>query len=218
MTHRSIRVLRGVALLAFIAGASFAVGSLSTGQAAAQSGDRAGMSDDMMKQMQAWQQHMELTEHHKQMHKSAGIWLVEGEFWSGPDGPSQTTHMTATISPIMGGLFMEETLSATMDMGGPMMPWMGRSILGYDNARDEHVFVWVDSTSSSVTTGYGTKNVSGELVFEYEMYDAMAGTMIERKNVIREQSDDRVVFTMYSRGDMGDDWWKNMELVYTRSR
>ena len=99
-----------------------------------------------------------------------------------------------------------------------MMPWMGRSILGYDNARDEYVFVWVGSTSSSVTTGYGTKNVSGELVFEYEVYDATAGTMIERKNVIREQSDDRVVVTMYSRGDMGDDWWKSTELVYTRSR
>ncbi len=175
-----------------------------------------GMPPEMQEMMQRWAEHAELTDNHKAMHDQAGTWLVKSQWWMGPGAPPEESMMIAQIRPIMGGRFMLEEMSGLMEQApGQMVPWAGMAITGYDNHLEKNSFVWFDNTGTSLTTGHGEKTGRNTWTYEYDMYDAMMGAEVTRKNVITKKTANEHVFDMFTKMPDGS-WFKNMRMTYTR--
>lgn len=175
------------------------------------------MPPEMMEAMTRWQEHAEINEHHKHLQKGEGSWLVQSKWWQGPGAPPEENAMISQIRPIMGGHFMLEEMSGLMEMApGQQTPWNGMAITGYDNHKEQYVFVWFDNMTSSIMMGYGDQTGRHEWTYEYDAYDPMVGAEVSRKNVITEKNDNEQVFDMYTKQPDGS-WFKNMEMTYLRA-
>lgn len=205
--------LLGVGTLGFVIGSLPADAGAQPERNQKRQGHQSGA--DMMAMMQRWEEHRAISEHHEELHDTAGVWLVESTHWMDPAAPPERSQMIAQITPIMGGLFMHETITGVIDMGTPAA-WAGTSITGYDNAKGRHVFVWFDSMNSSITLGYGDATGPDSYAFEYEMYDPMTGEMRPMRNTVERVSDDEMVFEMYTKKDAGADWFRTLKLEYAR--
>ena len=83
---------------------------------------------------------------HKWLADFTGEWDALVISFMNPAKPD-TVKMIQTYSMSLNGLYQEAKL--TGDMMG--MPFEGRSITGYDNAKKMFVFIWVDNLSSGFT-------------------------------------------------------------------
>ena len=88
---------------------------------------------DSAAMMKAWEAFMTPGDMHKLMAKWDGTWDGEVTAWMGPE-PSKSTA-TVTNKMAMNGLYQIGDFSGTM-MG---QPFMGHSVLAYDNAKKEFV-------------------------------------------------------------------------------
>ena len=97
-----------------------------------------GSEADMMKLMSPG-------DHHKHLGAYAGTWSVELKFFPGPGADPVVSNATSEFNWILNGHYMTEDLKGDM-MG---MPFEGKSVFGYDNFRQEHFSLWIDTFSFS---------------------------------------------------------------------
>lgn len=216
---RSCTVSRSllVSAVASAGAIGFITGSLPVTSVASQTQEDMlqGMPPEMLEMMKRWEEYGALRDEHKEMHSTAGTWLVSSQWWMSPDAPPQEQVMISEIRPFSGGRYMIEEMSGLMDSPQGKMPWTGMAITGFDNRLGKHTFVWVDSSGTSILTGHGDKTAPNQWTFEYEAYDPKYDTIVQRKNVVSREGDDLQIFDMYTKEPDGD-WFKNMSMTYTR--
>ena len=145
---------------------------------------------------------------HKALEAFLGNWKAEVKTWCEPGGAPQVSQGTAKASWILNGHFLEAMFRGEM-MG---KPFIGRSLMGYDNIKQTFNTVWVSDMQTSILTSEG-KGENGNKVI------TLAGTSncpatgrkdIPIKTVFRVINPDKYVFEMFNDGV------QSMEITYTR--
>ena len=93
----------------------------------------------------AWENFMTPGEMHKWMASHAGTWDAEVTSFM-PGAEPSTSKATEVVKMVMNGLYQEGNLSGTM-MG---MPFTGKSIMAYDNAKKQFALSWIDNLGSGL--------------------------------------------------------------------
>ncbi len=149
---------------------------------------------------------------HKALEALVGNWKAEVKCWHEPGGSPQVSQGTAKAKWVLNGRFLEEEFRGEM-MG---KPFTGRSLMGYDNAKQTFNTVWLSDMQTSMFTSEG-KGDSGNKVITLEgkaNCPATGRKDIPMKTVFRVISPDKHVFEMYD-GSKGENS-KTMEITYTR--
>lgn len=148
---------------------------------------------------QAWQKFMTPGDMHKWMANHAGTWEAEiSSYMSGPE-PTKS-KATEVVKMIMNGLYQESNLSSTM-MG---MPFQGRSILAYDNAKKQFVLTWIDNLGSGILMMTGQYDEATKTMhFKGTQTDAVTGKDANIRQEQKFMDDDNYVLTMYGDGPDG---------------
>lgn len=148
---------------------------------------------------------------HKALDALAGSWKAEVKCWHEPGSAPQVSQGTAKTRWILNGHFLEEEFNGEM-MG---KAFTGRSLMGYDNTKEQYQMTWVSDmqTSIFVTAGKGDQ---GNHVITLEGRSDCPGTGqrdIPMKSIFRILSRDKHIFEMHD----GSKNMKVMEITYTRA-
>src|SRR5205085_1675702 len=100
-----------------------------------------------------------LSEEHKELAKMVGTWEQHFRMRWDPNGPWQETTGTATKKLILGGRYIQEDSSFTMEG----MPMQGMELLGYDKLTHEYVSLWADTMTTWWTESRGKKDAKGDV-------------------------------------------------------
>ncbi|QNA44382.1 DUF1579 domain-containing protein [Lacibacter sediminis] len=159
----------------------------------------------------AWQDFMTPGEMHKWMASHAGTWDAEVTSFM-PGAPPSTSKATEVVKMVMNGLYQEGNLSGTM-MG---MPFTGKSIMAYDNAKKQFALTWIDNLGSGLMIMTGqydaatkTMNLNGTQT------DPATGKDSKVRQEQKFIDDDNYVLTMYGDGPDGKEA-KFMEATFKR--
>lgn len=172
--------------------------------------------DTMMKPgaMDAWMKTTQPGLPHEFLNDAfVGEWTTTSQVFMDQSGEPMVSEGKATVKPIMGGKFIEETFEGAM-MG---QPFSGRSTVGYDNVRKLFVSSWVDSMSTGITQMYGSISLDGTMMtFVGEMFEPMSGEMGKAyKLTITLDSPDQHTARMYE--VVYGEPFMVMEIVYKRA-
>ena len=101
-------------------------------------------------------------EHHEAMKLSVGDWDAKTSFIMDPANPDQMQDGVGKVSVemVMGGRFTKTKFDSDF-MG---VPFTGYAYSGYDNGREQHVSIWMDTMSTAITYMTGNMNEDGDLV------------------------------------------------------
>lgn len=149
---------------------------------------------------------------HEELKKSAGYWNAKTSFAMDPSTPDLMTEGegVCTVEMVMGGRFAKTKFES--DFVG--MPFVGYAYNGYDNGRKEHVSVWMDTMSTSITYMTGQKDKNGDLVFKGEAY-APGNGEYQMKIINHWDDDDHWSQTFYDQLPDGT-WFKSGTISYAR--
>ena len=150
---------------------------------------------------------------HKALDAFVGNWKAEVKCWCEPGGAPQVSQATAKSSWALKGRFVEGEFNGEM-MG---KPFLGRSLLGYDNTKQKFISVWVSDIQTSMFTSEG-KGDSGYKVITLEGKGDCPATNrkdVPMKQVFRVLSPDKYTFEMFD-GSTGESV-RTMEITYTRA-
>ena len=136
---------------------------------------------------------------HKWLASFNGTWDAEIISFMNPAKPD-TSKATQTYSMTLNGLVQDATLTGNM-MG---MPFEGRSLTGYDNAKKKFVMTWVDNLSSGFTYMRGDYNDSTKtLHLRGTQTNAMNGRDGNIREVMKIINDSTYTLDMYGDGPDG---------------
>lgn len=165
----------------------------------------------MMKNMETYST---IGDQHKMLAKFNGTWDTEISIWMAPGAPPYVTKGTAVNTMIMGGRYQET--SATGNMMG--MPFEGRGVSGYDNAKKIFVSSWVDNMGTGIMNMEGPwDEATKTITLTGKAVDAATLKESKYKETFKIIDDNTQVMTMYVSGPDGKDV-KMMEMKYTRKK
>ena len=168
---------------------------------------------DPQAMMEAWTKAGALGEPHQAFAKQAGTWDLTVRMFMDPNIPPMESKSTATRELMLGGRFMVEHVKGDM---GPMGPFEGHGILGYNNLTRQYDHIWMDSMSTGMMVSHGQAGADGAITMTGEYDDAMTGGKTKARTVSKMVSDNEQKFEMYeSRG--GAPETKVMEIIYKRT-
>ena len=178
--------------LALVAGALLAA----TPQSQAQE-----MTPEMMA---AWTEATTPGEHHQVLNGGVGKWEQKLTMWMAPGAPPIESTSTSTAAWSFDGRWMEEDITGTF-MG---MPFQGRSLMGYDNFRDEYVSIFMDNMSTAPMIARGTYDpATRTFTLTGTMDDFMSGTRdMPFRQVTTITDDTHATMEMYAPGPDGNEF------------
>ena len=145
---------------------------------------------------------------HKALAAFVGDWKAEVKTWCGSDGPPNISQGTSTAGWILNGHFLKAEFHGEM-MG---KPFIGKTLMGYDNIKETFNTVWLSDMQTSIMTCEG-KGGNGNKVITLEGTSSCPATGrkdIPIKTVFRVISPDKYVFEMFNDGV------QSMEITYIR--
>jgi len=151
-------------------------------------------------------------EAHKVFEHFAGNWKYTLKYWMDPSAPPMEMNGTSEGKLMMDGRFFSDH-AKNADAG---MPFEGRGWQGYCNKKKKYWFCWIDSMTTSLTTGEGTWDPKAKtMTWLSETYDPMMNAMVKMKEIAKVNSDGSIHKTFF-RVEGGKDI-KNMELNLTKA-
>ena len=164
-------------------------------------------------EMKAWQENMTPGKYHQWLASMNGDWDAKVSMWMDPTQPPDVSQATTKNEMIMNGLYQRSAHNGNM-MG---MPFMGESIMGYDNSKKEFIATWIDNFGSSIMLMKGQLDeANNTLTLRGSMMDPATGQDMQVKEVFTKLSEDSHKFEMFM--VMGDQEIKNMEITYSRKK
>ncbi len=162
--------------------------------------------------VETWVRHAMPGEHHRLLGKMAGEWTTAVKYRMNPEVEVAESTGTCERKWILGKRFLLEEFDGGM-LG---LPFRALAIYGYDAFDKKYTSVWVDTTSTAMTTSQGTCRKQCELIaFTGQHADPWTGTKRPSRGVTRFISDQRHVLELYEPGPDGKEF-KVLEIVYTR--
>ena len=163
--------------------------------------------------VETWVRHAMPTEHHKLLGKLVGEWKMAVKYRMNAESPVVESEGTCVRKWILGKRFVLEEF----DGGNLGLPFQGLAIYGYDAFEGKYTSVWVDTTSTAMTTSFGTCRQDCKLIaFTGRHGDPWTGSMRSSRGVTRLESDDRHVLELYEPDSSGKEF-RVLEIVYTRA-
>jgi len=155
------------------------------------------------------------TAEHRALASEAGVWDAESKFWMAP-GTDPLESKAVETNTMMGSFWMVSEYKS--DLGG--MAFQGRGQMGYDPASKKFVGTWVDTMSPYLSVMEGSMDESNKtLTMMSKGRDPQTGEESISKLVTTYVDDDHKTFEMFSPVDgKKGEWWKMMEISYTRSK
>ena len=148
---------------------------------------------------------------HARLVAMCGTWDVEMTFWFQPGKPGVNTKGTSTITPLFGGLFVEERIEGTLNG----VPFTTLAWTGFNTATKQYEATRIASTNTfriAETGAYDEKTNRFELKAEYPL----AGETWHQRTVIERNSADTMIAASYlSFGKVPE--WKAVEIKYSRT-
>jgi uncharacterized protein DUF1579 len=164
-------------------------------------------------EMKAYQDFMTPGAMHKWMAKFNGTWEAEITSYMNPAAPDKS-KATNVMTTIMNGLYQVGDHSGNM-MG---MPFQGRSIMGYDNAKKMFVSTWVDNMGSGIIYMTGTyDDATKTLNLKGKQTNPMNGKDAGIREVMKITDDNTYTLEMYGDGPDGKEI-KYMEGTFKRKK
>jgi hypothetical protein len=150
---------------------------------------------------------------HRFLAQLEGHWKAETKSWMGPGEPT-VSEGESVNEMILGGRYLRQEFTGTF-MGEKFQGW---GITAYDNTLKKFTTVWIDSMSTSISTGSGELDADGKVLTTVQSYsDPMSGTQKTSREVLRIVSPTTFVMEMYETGPEGKELL-TMEITYTKSK
>ena len=148
---------------------------------------------------------------HQVLKQIAGTWTCSVKMWMKPGEPPQESPATEDAKMVMGDRYVIESVKGNF-MG---MPFEGSGVIGYDNIKKKYVGAWIDNMGTGIMTSEGNYDPAKKtFTFESTMSDPMTGKTGHSRDVLRIESETKLVREMYQK--MGGKEMKMMEITYTR--
>ncbi len=168
--------------------------------------------DDSESLIETWVRYAMPTEHHKLLAKMTGKWHMAVKYRMNSETPVVESEGTCERKWILGKRFLLEEF----DGGSLGLPFQGLAIYGYDAFEQKYTSIWVDTTSTAVTTSLGVCEESCDLIrFTGRHGDPWSGKKRSSHGVTRLVSDNRHVLELYEPDNSGTEF-RVLEIVYTR--
>ena len=150
---------------------------------------------------------------HQVLKNFEGKWNASVSFWMQPGAAPETSTGKMDCSWTLGGRFLEQRYQSNF-MG---MPFEGRGLFGHNNVDNRYEGVWADTMSTGMMTEAGTFNPETKTI-------TMVGRVtnpenkkaMKKKTVISIASANEHTMSMHFCEDGATEYWKCMEIVYTR--
>lgn len=152
-------------------------------------------------------------EGHKQLERLVGTWNATTRFQMGPDQPPEESAGTETNEWVLDGRWVKTHFKSTF--GGE--PYEGTGFMGFDNAREKHVLIWVDNMSTSALMHYGTYDEAAGTI-TYEGKSMMGPMEFTSRHVQHFINDDEHTLEFFHDYGDGNGFVKVGEIKYTRAR
>jgi hypothetical protein len=151
---------------------------------------------------------------HAKLAPLAGSWTYTSRFWMGPNQPPIETKGVVERKWILGGRFLEERVNGTGFDGKPGFEAVG--LLGYNNSAEQYVSTSTCSMSTGLSSSVGTATAPGTFTFQSKCACPLSKEPVQRRDVIRIESEDRVVMESFMNVDGSEA--KLMEFVSVRKK
>lgn len=150
-------------------------------------------------------------ENHKALEAFVGSWDYSLKMWKSPDKEPEVSSGSSEAKWILDGRFVEQTATGTAHG----MPFEGRGILGYDNAKKEFISSWIDNMGTGMMLTTGTYDAATKTFTEKgSMVCPVMGQMSFRSE-IKIVDDNTHTYEMYMTTPDGGEA-KALEITYTR--
>ena len=169
---------------------------------------------DSATMMKNWESYMTPSDAHKIMASWDGSWNGDVTMWQTPDAAPHISKTVSTNKTILGGRYQEAIHTGNM-MG---MPFEGRSMMGYDNAKKVFTNTWVDNMGTGTMIMEGPwDEATKSITLQGKMIDPGAGNTneIDVKEIYKVIDDKNHVMEMYATDKDGKEF-KTMEIKFTR--
>ena len=152
------------------------------------------------------------TVYHQQLARDAGVWEAKVSMWPTPDAPAVESTATET-NTMLGGFWLLSEFQGDFQ-GSPLT---GRAQLGYDTETGEYVSTWIDSISPILFVARGEYDVATHtLTLKGEGTDWMTGERKQVRMVTTYRDERHKLFEIHEAPVGSDQWWKSMQIEYTK--
>jgi len=160
-------------------------------------------------------------ENHKMLTQTVGNWTYKLKAWMSPDPnvPPQESSGTSVTREIMGGRYVVTDHAGKFQMPGADgkmvdMDFKGMALEGYDNVKKKFVATWVDNMGTGIMSLEGDYDAAAKALTYRAEYEAMPGTKMKVREVIKLIDKDHRLFEWYE--ERGGTEVKTMEMSYAR--
>jgi hypothetical protein len=161
----------------------------------------------------AWMEYATPGSMHQWMAKNNGTWEADISMWMNPDSPAVKSKGTAVYKTIMGGRYQEGIHTGNM-MG---MPFEGKSITAYDNAKKVWLSSWIDNMGTGIMNMEGTYDEKTKtMTSKGKMTDPTTGKDCDVREIITYIDDNTQKMEMYC--TMKGKEMKSMEMIAKRKK
>jgi len=150
---------------------------------------------------------------HKVLDGMIGTWDTKVTSWMVPGADPISGTGWSENKWILGGRFVEQTFKGDF-MG---MPFEGRGLTGYDNAKKQYFGTWIDNMGTGMMTSVGTGGSGNTMTFDGTYADPMTGKDTMCKEKVTWVDADHHNMEMWMPGPDGK-LYKAMEIAYTRKK
>lgn len=168
---------------------------------------------DQAAMMEAMQKYATPGAEHQVLKQIAGQWTCNVKMWMQPGAPPSESPATSEAKMVMGDRYVHEMVKGNF-MG---MPFEGNGVIGFDNIKKKYVGAWIDNMGTGIMTSEGTYDAGKKtFTFESTMSDPMTGKTGHSRDVLRIESENKLVREMWSKPPGASKEMKMMEITYTR--
>jgi len=155
------------------------------------------------------------TAEHRAIASEVGVWDAESKFWMAP-GTDPLESKAVETNTLVGEFWVASQYKS--DLGG--MAFEGHGQFGYDPVSKKYIGTWIDTMSPYLSIMEGSMDKANKtLTMLSKGRDAQTGKESVSKMVTTYVDDDHKKFEMFGpvAGKEGQ-WWKMMEINYTRRK
>jgi hypothetical protein len=167
---------------------------------------------DTVAMKKAWMEYMTPGPMQAMMAKWNGTWNEEITMWMSPGAPPSKSTSRAVNKMAFNGLYQESEVKGSFEG----MPFMGKSLLAYDNLR--HVFqsTWIDNMGSGIMFLEGTyDSTSHTITLSGNTTDPATRKQMAVRQVMKVINDNTQQMEMYN--GSGKSEFKSMEILMKRA-
>ena len=151
---------------------------------------------------------------HKSLANMVGHWKTDIAYVLAPGAPAMASSGTDDFTMTIDGRYLMDNHSST----GPMGPFKGMGITGYNNVTGTYENVWFDSMGTGILYAKGTMEPGSDTVtYTGEYKDPMTGLMTGYRNIMHKVSADAYTFQMWTKsGDAPE--FMALDIKYARQK